>query len=188
MYYLDNVSTVYRFTENDIPHFITMTLVEWIDLFNRPRYKDIIIDSLKFCINEKGLIVHAYVIMPNHIHAIIRTRNDESLSSVVRDFKRYTAKALYETLKSDKHESRRNWLTWIVESQGVKSASNQDMKMWRHENHPIPLDMGNMVEQRIQYIHENPVRAGIFYTPEDYVYSSAGVYAGEVGVLEVEIL
>ncbi len=182
------MSTVYRFTENDIPHFITMTLVEWIDLFNRQRYKDLLVDNLKHCIKNKGLVIHAYVIMSNHIHLIVRTKNDEKLASVVRDFKRYTAKVIYETLKSDNHESRKNWLKWIVESQGERSSSNENMKIWRHENHPIPLTTNEMIDQRIKYIHENPVRAGICYTPADYIYSSAGVYEGENGVMKVELI
>jgi REP element-mobilizing transposase RayT len=88
------MSTAYRFSENDIPHFITMTVVEWIDLFNRQRYKDVLVDSLNFCIKNKGLIVHAYVIMSNHIHLVVRTRNNESLSAIIIDFKRYSTKVI----------------------------------------------------------------------------------------------
>ncbi|PIQ49460.1 MAG: transposase [Cytophagales bacterium CG12_big_fil_rev_8_21_14_0_65_40_12] len=182
------MSTAYRFSENDIPHFVTMTSVEWIDIFNRQRYRDILIENLNFCIKNKGLIVHAYVIMSNHIHLIVRTRNNENLSSVIRDFKRYSAKVIYETLKQDQHESRKNWLLWIVESQGEMSSSNTHMKIWRHENHPIPLDRNNMFEERLNYIHMNPVRAGICFSPEDYVYSSAGAYAGEVGLVNIELV
>ena len=182
------MSTKYRFSENDIPHFLTLTLVEWIDLFSRERYKEIIINSLKFCITNKGMVLYAYVIMTNHIHMIIRARNGENIAALVRDFKRYTARVIYNTLKADSNESRRNWMLWIMESQGKKSSSNEKMKMWRHENHPVALITNEMLDQRLTYIHENPVRAGICYTPEDYKYSSAGVYAGEVGVLEVELM
>ena len=182
------MSTVYRFAENDVPHFITMTVVEWVDLFNRKRYKDILIENLKFCITKKGLVVHAFVIMSNHLHLIVRSRNNEKLSGLVRDFKRYTAKVIYETLESDDQESRRNWMLWISRSQGERSSSNENMKIWRHENHPIPLYSNEMMDQRLNYIHENPVRAGICYTPHDYVYSSASNYAGEGGVLEIDLI
>ena len=182
------MSTAYRFSENDIPHFVTMTVVEWVDLFNRQRYKDIIVENLNFCIKNKGLIVHAYVIMSNHVHLIVRTRNGENLSSLIRDFKRYSAKVIYETLKQDQRESRKNWLLWIIESQGEMSNSNTHSKIWIHENHPIPLDRNNMFEERLNYIHLNPVRAGICFTPEDYVYSSAGAYAGVIGLVNVELV
>ncbi len=182
------MSTKYRFTDSDIPHFITMTLVEWIDLFSRERYKEIIIENLKFCVQRKGLIIHAYVIMSNHIHMILRTSPNKKLAAMIRDFKRYTAKILYETLKADEVESRKNWMIWIIESQGRKSSANETSKVWIHENHPIPLETNQMVESRINYIHQNPVRAGICYTAEDYQYSSAGIYAGETGVMDVELL
>lgn len=182
------MSTNYRFSDSEIPHFITMTLVEWIDLFNRQAYKDLIIDNLKYCVKNKGLVIYAYVIMSNHIHMIVKTRNDEDLRNIIRDFKRYTAKLIYEKLKSDKTESRKNWMLWIIESQGDRSSSNELIKVWRHENHPVTLDSNYLLEQRLSYIHENPVRAGICYTPQDYVYSSAGIYAGESGVLDVELM
>ena len=183
------MSTAYRFTENEIPHFVTMTLVEWIDLFNRQKYKDILIDSLSFCIREKGLVVHAYVIMSNHVHMIVSADSEaKSLSGLIRDYKRYTAKVLYETLKSDTKESRRNWMLWIIESQGERSASNEIMKIWRHENQHIPLESEKFLKQRIDYIHENPVRAGICRSPVDYVYSSAEAYAGKPSIIPLSFL
>lgn len=182
------MSTVYRFTDSEIPHFITMTLVEWIDLFNREKYKEILIDNLKYCVAHKGLVIHAYVIMSNHVHMVVSSNSEQKLSQVIRDFKRYTAKVIYETLRMDKHESRKNWMLWILEAQGEKSSTNEHMKVWRHENHPVPLDTGNMLEQRIEYIHMNPVRAGICSAPEYYIYSSASAYAGERGPLDVVFL
>nr|MDQ3396094.1 hypothetical protein [Bacteroidota bacterium] len=66
---------------------------------------------------------------------------------------------------------------------GKKSSSNKNYKVWRHENHPVALITNSMVNERIIYIHQNPVRAGICYTAEDYKYSSAGAYAWEIGIL-----
>ena len=182
------MSTKYRFIKDRFPHFITLTLVEWIDLFSRERYKEIIIKNLDYCIKEKGLIIHCYVIMSNHLHLIVNVSNETDLSSLIRNFKRYTAKVLYETLKSDSRESRRNWLLWIMESQGKKSSSNTNYKVWRHENHPVVLDSNFILEQKVNYIHENPVRAGICFTKADYKYSSAGQYAGEIGLLDIEFI
>ncbi len=132
--------------------------------------------------------VHAYVVMTNHLHMIVRSEKVKELSGIIRDFKRFTAKKIYEELKKDNGESRRNWMLWIMESQGKKSSSNKNFKVWRHENHPVALVTNSMVDERINYIHQNPVRAGICYTAEDYKYSSAGAYAGEIGVLGVEMI
>ena len=183
------MSTNYRITDDTLPHFLTLTLVEWVDLFTREKYRQIIIESLKYCIAEKGLVLYAYVIMSNHVHLIAKIRNDGvSLTNIIRDMKRFTAGKIYEELKSDDKESRRNWLLWIFESQGKRSSSNKNIKIWRHENHPVVLDTNEIIDERLNYIHENPVRAGTCYTAEDYVYSSAGVYAGEKGILEIEFL
>ena len=183
------MSTNYRITDDTKPHFLTLTLVEWVDLFTREKYKQTIIESLKYCIEEKGLVLNAYVIMSNHLHLIAKVKNEGlSLTDIIRDMKRFTANKMYKALKSDDKESRRNWLLWIFESQGKKSNSNKNSKIWRHENHPVILDTNEIVEERLNYIHENPVKAGICYTAEDYVYSSAGVYAGGQGVLDVDFL
>jgi REP element-mobilizing transposase RayT len=80
------MSTKYRFTENEVPHFITMTLVEWLDLFSREKYKELVIENIKFCIKEKGLSVHAYVVMTNHLHMIVRSEKDKDLAGIIRDF------------------------------------------------------------------------------------------------------
>lgn len=182
------MSSKYRIFENQTPHFLTLTIVEWIDIFSRKIYKDIFIDSLKFCIKHKGLQLHAFVIMTNHVHLIASSNKDVKLVNVIRDLKRFTAKEIYGTVKNEPEESRRNWLLWLFESQGKRSSSNVNFKVWIHENHPIALDTNLSLERRLEYLHQNPVKAGICHTPEDYVYSSASNYAGEQGVIEVKIL
>lgn len=181
------MSTNYRITDELQPHFLTLTLVEWVDLFNREKYKEIVIGSLEYCIKEKGLILYAYVIMSNHIHLIAKALH-EDLAQVIRDMKRYTAHKIYSELKKDTKESRRNWLLWIFEAQGKKSSSNKNYKIWRHENHPVILDTNKIKDERLNYVHMNPVRAGICTTPESYIYSSASFYAEQQGVLAIEYL
>nr|MDQ3393737.1 transposase [Bacteroidota bacterium] len=89
-----------------MPHFTTMTLVEWIELFSREKYKELVIENLKFCIKEKGLSIHAYVVMTNHLHMIVRSEKDKDLAGIIRDFKRFTAKKINVELKKDNSESR----------------------------------------------------------------------------------
>ncbi len=183
------MSTNYRITDGTVPHFLTMTTVEWVDLFSREKYKEILIESLSYCLEEKNLIINAYVIMTNHVHLIARSKEQgDALRNTIRDFKRYTAKRIYEELKTDPNESRRNWLLWIFESQGKRSSSNENFKIWQHENHPVILDSNHLQDERLNYVHENPVRAGICYTATDYKYSSAGAYAGEPGLIKLEFI
>lgn len=182
------MSTKYRILDDQVPHFLTLTVVEWIDLFSRKVYKDIFMESLGFCIKNKGLVLHAFVIMTNHVHLIASSEEGIKLTNVIRDLKRFTAGRIYETVKAEPDESRRNWLRWLLESQGERSSSNVYYKVWVHENHPVMLDTNAMIDQKLDYLHQNPVKAGICYTAEDYVYSSAANYAGEPGIVDVVFL
>lgn len=183
------MSTKYRFGNNEIPHFITMTTIEWIDLFNRHTYKQILIDNLKFCISNKSLNVHAFVIMSNHAHFIVSANDSNTLlSSIIKDYKRYSAKVIYETLEEDRSESRRQWLLWMMNKKGKDSSSNENFKLWQHENHPIELSTNKMITQKLNYIHQNPVKAQICYNPEDYIYSSASAYAGMESIINLSFL
>ncbi len=96
----------YRIKDEAATHFLTFTIVGWIDVFSRKVYKDIFIESLQFCQQRKGLVVYAYVIMTNHVHLILSAKNG-NLSSVVRDLKKYTSRKILETITNEP-ESRKS--------------------------------------------------------------------------------
>jgi REP element-mobilizing transposase RayT len=102
------MSTGYQITSQNVLYFVTFTIVDWVDIFSRKIYRDIIVDSLNYCISNKGLKVYAWVIMTNHIHLIIESENENS-SDVIRDIKKFTAYKIIETIKSEP-ESRREWI------------------------------------------------------------------------------
>src|SRR5437660_7092382 len=102
------MAEAYRFKDQYTAYFITLTVIDWVDIFTRKEYKDIVIDSLNHCIKHKGLNVHEFVIMSNHLHAIVSS-NKEPLSNIVRDFKKFTAKRIIEAIQNI-NESRREWL------------------------------------------------------------------------------
>ena len=88
------MSEKYKVGDPEIPHFITMTVVDWMDVFIRPVYKDIVVESIKYCQKEKGLIVHAWIIMTSHVHMIVSTKRSQNLSEIIRDLKKFTSKKL----------------------------------------------------------------------------------------------
>ncbi|EMR04199.1 REP-associated tyrosine transposase [Cesiribacter andamanensis] len=182
------MSTNYRSGDEAYPHFLTLTLVEWVDLFSRKRYKDILLESLRFYTQHQRFRLHAWVIMTNHVHLIASAVPGQKLVEAIRTLKRFTAKAMYESLQEDQQESRKNWMNWIFRAQGKRSSSNEHYKVWIHENHPIELSTPVLLKQRLDYLHQNPVRAGICYRAEDYIYSSAGAYAGEQTQLPLVLL
>ena len=167
-------------------HFLTLTIIDWVDVFTRPIYRDIIIDSLKYCQFEKGLILNAYVIMSNHIHLIVRTKEGFELSSILRDFKKFTSKKIIKTILSHKEESRKNWLLSLFNK--AEKNKKKTYQVWQKGNYPIELESPKWINQKLNYIHLNPVRNKIVGQPEDYLYSSASSYLGKDGLIELEII
>lgn len=178
--------TGYQIKEQYALYFLTLQIVEWVDIFTRDKYKSLIIDNLQYCQNNKGLEIFAYVIMTNHIHIIARS-NTGSLSDTIRDFKSYTSKELLKLIDSET-ESRRKWMLEIFSKAACKHERNSQYQIWTHENHAEQLWSNDFIASKLDYIHQNPVRAGFVSMPEDYLYSSARNYAEMVSVLKVTVI
>jgi REP element-mobilizing transposase RayT len=168
------MSTGYQIIDQSALYFLTFQIVDWIDVFTRKIYKDILIDSFKFSIKNKGFELFAYVIMSNHVHLIARS-GEGKLSDTIRDIKKYTSKTIVESIIS-LPESRKEW---ILDRFKIKAShrANENYQVWTHENHAIILYSNEFIKEKVEYIHNNPVRAGIVEKPEDYLYSSARNYA-----------
>ncbi len=178
------MSTGYQIKDQSKPYYLTFQVVYWVDIFTRPIYKDIIIESLKYCQKEKGLEIFAYVIMSNHIHILARSATNE-LSNTIRDFKKYTSKKIVETILNSSIESRKEWMIRLFKHAAKRQNKAGEYQLWTHENHAIEISGNTFIETKVKYIHNNPVRAGIVNNPEDYRYSSAVSYADEKGLLEI---
>ena len=94
-------------------YFVTFTVHQWVHVFSRKQYIEILIDSLKFCQSKKGLKIYAWVVMSNHVHLILRS-DDNKLSDIIRDFKKYTSTKIVKAIQENKKESRRSWLLWLL--------------------------------------------------------------------------
>jgi REP element-mobilizing transposase RayT len=156
--------------------------VGWVDLFSRRDYRDVVIDSFKYCQQHKGLNLFAFVIMSNHIHLLAQSEVGD-LSGFIRDFKRYTSKRFVEIMESGK-ESRSEWMKMVFKYH-AKLKDKQTHQIWTHENHAEHIYSQKFIEQKVKYIHNNPVRSGIVAKPEDYLYSSARNYSGLESVIDV---
>jgi len=177
----------YKIENQQSLHFLTMTTVGWVDIFSRQCYRDILIDSMKFCQKEKGLIIFAYVIMTNHIHCIWQTP-EGNLSDIVRDFKKYTSAMIIKKVINEPWESRSEWLKIVMDYHAKFNQNNSNYQLWQNGNHPIELESPAFIHQKLNYIHLNPVRAAFVIEPEHYIYSSASNYINGKGILEVTIL
>ena len=181
------MSEKYKFLNPEGIFFVTATIIDWIDLFTRKDYVEIVLDSLKYCQNKKDLIIHAWCLMPSHLLAIISRGGIHELADIMRDFKRFTSKEIINCI-SQINESRSKWLLPHFHIAGDKLKRIHNHKVWRDGNHPIELSTNEMVDQRLHYTHYNPVEAGYVFEPEHYALSSAIDYCGGKGLLNVVLL
>ena len=181
------MSRKYKFHEQDELYFVTFAVINWIDLFIRNEYKQVMLDSWKYCIENKGLEVYGWCIMTSHIHMLIGTNKDK-LQDIMRDMKRYTSERLKQEIKNHPQESRREWMLNMMKSAGEKNSNNINFQLWRQDNQPIQLKEDKQIHKCLEYIHHNPVTAGIVERAEDYLYSSARDYCGIKGMLKVKFV
>lgn len=162
-------------------HFLTFRVIEWIDVFTKPIYFESIINSLKYCQKNKGLLLNAYVIMTNHLHVIMSAKNN-NLSSIVRDFKSYTTNQLKKILLTDNRE----YIIRILRKSYSK-RKGQKFQLWYSENWSVLIESDKFLNQKLDYIHENPVEKGYVSKPEEWIYSSAGnYYLDDNSIIEVD--
>jgi len=168
-------------------YFLTLTIVEWVDIFTRPVYKHLIVDSLNYCIANKGLKVYCWCLMSNHLHMIAGAKDEASLSGIPRDFKKFTIKAIIDIIKNIP-ESRKDWMLNMFWYAGKNNKKIRNYKVWQDGNDSKEIHMTEFLVEKMDYIHNNPVKAEIVFNAEDYLYSSAKDYAGEKGLVEIEFV
>ena len=127
---------------------------------------------MAFCQAKKGLELFAYCLMPSHLHMIARVQHGR-LSDVLRDFKSYTAKRILELVINEPGESRREWMSRLFQEAATSTEQNQAYMFWQKTNRPIEIAGVDMFDQKVEYIHANPVKEGLVTFPEHYAYSSA---------------
>lgn len=181
------MSRAYKFRNQEAPYFISFATVGWVDVFTRNVYREVVVDSFKYCQQHKGLIVYAWCIMSNHVHAIIST-SDKPMEHIIRDLKSYTSRHVRKELEANLQESRREWMLPIFQRAGRLNGNNKDWQFWQQNNQPIELYNADIMMQKLDYLHHNPVVAGWVANAEDYIWSSAMDYSGGKGLVDVTFL
>ncbi len=149
------------------PQFFTATIIEWKKLLAPDKYKDIIIDSLRFLVNENRIKLNAFVIMENHMHLIWQMQPNNKPAAVQRDFLKYTA----QQIKSDLQKNHPDMLAQLK-----VNSKDRTYQIWKRNSLSIELSSAKVFQQKLNYIHYNPVKAGLCNLPEAYRYSSASLY------------
>ena len=155
--------------------FFTATILEWKHLLKQDRYKDILIESLRYLVREKRVIIYAFVIMPNHIHLIWHIQPGHNRPAVQRDFLKFTAQQMrFDLLKTDP----------VMLQEFEVNAKDRRYQFWERNALSVDLYTERIFIQKLDYIHANPVQEHwkLCKYPENYKYSSAGFYhSGTIG-------
>jgi len=167
---------------NEITSFVTTTVMNFENVFAiNESYYQILLDSLKFVLNKYKADLVAYIFMPNHIHLIIHIDSIKNLSSLMRDFKKFTSTKIRQKLEED------NILQILSRLKcNAIGKKNQFFKLWMDRFDDVLIYTDKILGIKIQYIHNNPVKKGLVENPEDWKYSSYRNYIGEdAGLIEI---
>lgn len=181
------MSRKYKFYNKEGLYFVSFATINWIDVFVRDEYFDTILKSLDYCRKNKGMEIYSYCIMTSHVHLIFRAE-DANSGDVLRDFKTYTSKQLQALIEENNRESRKEWMLWMMERAGAKNSNVKNRQFWQQHNKPIELWSTEVIDQKVEYILMNPVKAGFVNEAEHWRYSSAIDYSGGKGLLEIDFI
>jgi putative transposase len=156
----------YRINEPERPHFVTSTIVAWLPIFTSSDCCQILIDAFAYAQRHKGLLLHGWVIMDNHFHALVFAAD---LSATLRDLKKFTAKQFLIQLEREGCDLLLDLLRFHRSPHQV----NSDAQVWQEGFHPQAIMDDAMREQKLDYVHSNPIRCGWVASPEHWRYSCA---------------
>ena len=167
-------------------YFITFQTVDWVDVFIRPVYKQVIVHTLNHFIESKGLVVYAWCLMSNHLHLLAQTSNGASIADLEKEYNGFTTTKILEAIETEP-EARRKWMLHQFENTLNNRVMVQQYQVWQNCNHPVLIDSRkkNLLLEHFEYIHQTPVRDKIVDMPVEYKYSSARDYSGINGLVNI---
>jgi REP element-mobilizing transposase RayT len=168
----------YRILEPSQAHFLTFTVVSWTPVFCYPECAEVVLDSLRFLQEEDRLVLYAYVIMENHIHLIASAEN---LAKEVKELKSWTAREIVARIEARGAQAFLD----VFRAEKEPRRRLSDYQVWQPDSHPKAIDGLAMMQQKVEYIHNNPVRRGYVDDPVHWRYSSARNYFGLEGLIPV---
>ena len=170
--------TRYRVHENQEPHFLTCTTVNWLPIFTRPEPVDIVLDSLRFLQQEGRLTLYGYVVMVNHLHLVA---SSPDIVKEAGDFKSFTARRIIDLLRHRNDAT----LLWLLRATKARHKKDRRYQLWQEGSHPQQILSEDMMRQKLNYIHDNPVQRGYVDDPAHWRCSSARNYLRLPGLLDV---
>ena len=176
------MSRKYKFHNKEGLYFISFATVYWIDVFTRDEYFHAVVNSLDHCRSNMGMELYTWCVMPSHVHLIFRAKDNDP-GNLLKSLKVYTSKAIQKLIEENPQESRKEWMLWMMKKAGTTNSNVKSRQFWQQNNKPIELWSPHVIDQKVDYIHFNPVEAGFVNEPEHWKYSSAIDYSGGKGLL-----
>jgi putative transposase len=169
--------------------YLTFNTVDWVDVFIRPVYKHIVTEVLNYLITNRGFTVYSWCLMTNHLHMIARAKDGSGLAMIEKEFKKFTTTKILEAIDLEP-ELRRDWMLQRFELFSQHLKRNEKFQLWQNCSNPSFIDFKQLfrLQERVLYIHENPVRDHIVESPDQYLFSSARDYAGKKGLVNVSVI
>lgn len=173
----------------DACYFLTFNTVDKIDVFVRPTYKQVIADALNYFVQAQELVIYSWCLMSSHLHLAVRPKEGVTPAYFERDFKKYTTPAILEAIERE-IDFRREWMIRHFEAYGQSLGRIEKFHLWQNCSSPLRIDceQPRVLLDRINHIHENPVRERIVEHAESYIFSSARDYAGIPGLVKVKVV
>ena len=165
----------YKIRDQGGIHFLTSAAVGWVDVFTKAQYRTMLVASLQCCQEHKGLQTDGWCIMSNDGHWMVAAA-EQNLSAVLRDFKQFIAYKIIHAIQSNPLERRKAWMLDIFKQEGDSNSRDIQDQFWCQDHHPTTLFNSLFSQQKLPYIHQHPVAAGIVRCAEDYLYSSVRDY------------
>ena len=128
--------------------------------------------------------IYGWCVMTSHVHLIFRSTKQKP-EELIRDFKSFTSKELMTLIRSNLQESRKEWLLNAFKKAANSNSNNTENQFWQQHNNPIELWSSDVIEQKLNYIHNNPVEAGFVEYPWQWRYSSAKDYSDGKGLVAI---
>jgi REP element-mobilizing transposase RayT len=170
--------TRYRIFETEYPYFMTCTIVGWLPVFTRQEAVRILFDCWKFLRENKEFKLYGYVVLENHIHLVASAPD---LPNVMKSFKMYTACQIIDLLE----RLKATVLLQQLRDYKLAHKTDSEYQVWQEGSMPKRIGHSEVMRQKLEYMHYNPVKRGYVDDPLHWRYSSARNYAGLQGLVDV---
>jgi len=174
--------------KQDACYHLTLGIIDWTDIFIRPVFKQVIIESLNYFVSKRGLVLYGWCLMTNHLHLLAQPEKSFNLSLLIKDFKKFTTRIILDDIDAEP-EARRTWILKNFREAAKSSRQMERFQVWQEKINPIEIDMENLglLHEQLDLIHNTPVRERVVSKAEEYLHSSARDYFGMNGLVNIRL-